>query len=55
MFYSFLNEARATVELPALWIAAYIEEGDDELDLDEPTHAARIAEIKERVKSKQHN
>ena len=47
VFYSFLNEARARVELPALWIATYVEKGDEKLELDEPTHANRVAEIQE--------
>ena len=50
IFNYFLEEARVTVELPALWVCMYVEEGQDKLELTEPTYAARIWEIQERVK-----
>ncbi|CBY07385.1 unnamed protein product [Oikopleura dioica] len=51
VFNDFMLKARARVELPALWISLYLEEGQEKFDLSEPTYAARVEEIKERAKS----
>ncbi|CBY11110.1 unnamed protein product [Oikopleura dioica] len=48
VFNDFMLKARARVELPALWISLYLEEGQEKFDLSEPTYAARVEEIKER-------
>ena len=51
VFNYFVQEARASIELPALWVCLYMEEGQEKLDLGEPTYYARVAEIKEREKA----
>ena len=49
IFNHFLEEARTTIEIPALWLCLYVKEGQEKLELSEPTYAARIWEIQERV------
>jgi len=50
VFNDFMAKARTRVNLPALWIGIYLEEGQEKLELSEPTYAARVEEIKARVK-----
>ena len=47
IFNYFLEEAKTIVEMPALWLCVYLEEGQEKLELTEPTYAARIWEIQE--------
>ena len=50
VFNNFMEEARRTVELPALWTCIYLEEGQEKLEMTEPTYSARVSELKDRVR-----